>query len=136
MSAALTLYYDGKCPFCVAGMTRLHGWDKAGRLAFVDIAIPGFDPAHLGADLAALNRELYGLRADGRVLVGVDSILAAYTLAGQAWRVWPLRIKPLRPVLASAYRLFARHRYRVSRLLGIKKTPACIDGVCQNRNLF
>jgi predicted DCC family thiol-disulfide oxidoreductase YuxK len=30
----LTLYYDGKCPFCTTEMARLAGWDRAGRLAF------------------------------------------------------------------------------------------------------
>ena len=38
MSLALTLYYDGRCPFCIAAMRRLRQWDTAGRLAFTDIA--------------------------------------------------------------------------------------------------
>jgi len=37
MRTELTLYYDGKCPFCSAEMRRLAGWDRANRLDFVDI---------------------------------------------------------------------------------------------------
>jgi len=136
MSAALTLYYDGLCPFCVASMRRLRGWDRAGRLAFVDIAAPGFDPAPLGVGLAALRRELHALRADGVLLVGIDSMLAAYTLAGRARRVWLLRIRPLRPGLAALYRWFARHRYRMSRLLGYRLPPACDGDTCAIGNPF
>ncbi len=132
---ALTLYFDGRCPFCRAEMDRLGTWDGAGKLAFVDIAGAGFDPAPLGADLAALNRELYSRTAAGQVLVGLDSMLAAYTLAGRGWLVWPLRVAPLRPPLATLYRAFARHRYTISRWLGYKIAP-CKDGVCDIGNPF
>jgi hypothetical protein len=69
----LTLYYDGLCPFCVRSMGQLKNWDTAARLAFVDIAAPGFDPAPLGADMAALNREVHALTRDGKVLAGIDT---------------------------------------------------------------
>lgn len=134
-AAALTLYFDGNCPFCRAQMDKLARRDSAGRLAFVDIALPGFDPAPLGADLAALNREVYSMTADGRVLVGIDTMLAAYPLVGRRWRVLPLRIPVLRQLSAHLYRLFARHRYTVSRWLGYQ-VPHCSDGVCQNKNPF
>lgn len=127
----LTLYFDGKCPFCRAEMARLRGWDTAGRLAFTDISLPGFDPAILGASMADLNREMFSRRANGAILVGTASILAAYELVGRNWLVWPLRVPVLRSVLSFLYRLFARHRYTMSRLLGYRSAPACTDGVCQ-----
>ena len=133
---ALTLYFDGRCPFCAKEMRRLQHWNQAGRLAFVDIAQPGFDPSPLGVDLAALNRELHSTTGDGRLLVGIDSMLAAYTLVGRGWLVWPLRVRMLRPVLAACYRWFARHRYLISERLGYRlpsETRAggeCHGGVC------
>ncbi len=127
--SALTLYYDGTCPFCAAEMARLRAWDRGGRLAFTDIALPGFDPAHLNASMGDLNLELYSQRADGKVLVGIDSLLAAYTLVGRGWLVWPLRVPVLRDALAWLYRRFARNRYKMSALLGYK-APACPDGAC------
>jgi predicted DCC family thiol-disulfide oxidoreductase YuxK len=130
--AALILFFDNACPFCRSEMSRLRRWDRGGRLAFVDIAAPGFDPAPLGASLDAMNAQLHGLRADGAMLVGTDAILAAYTLAGRAWLVWPLRVAALRPMLAAAYRSFARNRYRISRWLRIDGArPACDGERCQ-----
>lgn len=132
---ALTLYYDGNCPFCMAEMRRLSAWNTASNLAFVDIARPGFDPGELGVDLAALNRALHSRTGEGRLLVGLDSMLAAYTLVGRGWMVWPLRLRPLRPLLAMLYRAFARHRYAMSRWLGYRK-PACDGDVCGIGNPF
>ncbi|MBC7684031.1 MAG: DUF393 domain-containing protein [Bdellovibrionales bacterium] len=134
MSAALTLYYDGNCPFCAREMKRLGGWDRAGRLAFVDVSLPGFDPAQLNATMAQLDAQLYSQTGAGAVLIGTDSMLAAYTLVGRGWMVWPLRVPLLRSVLSYLYRLFARHRYTISRLLGYKSV--CADGVCQPLNPF
>jgi len=74
---ALTLYFDGSCPLCVAEVRRLEAWDTAARLAFVDIALPGFDSSTLGVDLAALNRELHSKTQEGELLTGLDSMLAA-----------------------------------------------------------
>jgi predicted DCC family thiol-disulfide oxidoreductase YuxK len=128
----LTLYYDGHCGFCRAEMMRLRGWDRAGRIAFVDIAGAGFSPEPLGVSLQALNTELHARTADGRMLAGVDSILAAYTVVGQGWRVLPLRVAVLRPALSALYRGFARNRYRLSAWLG-RSAPACEGGVCERK---
>lgn len=136
MTPSLTLYYDGHCPFCAAEMTRLKHWNTAGHLHFVDIAEPGFDPTPLGVTMADLDRELHSRTADGAVLVGIDSMLAAYTLVGRGWLVMPLRVSFLRPTLATLYRKFARNRYRFSRWMGYKNIPVCKDGVCHVGNPF
>ncbi len=122
----LTLYYDGHCGICRAEMSRLRGWDSANRLAFADIAAPGFAPPP-GASMQALDLEMHALTADGRLLVGIDSLLAAYTLVGRGWMVAPLRVRLLRPAFSAMYRCLARNRYRLSTWLG---KPACTDGAC------
>lgn len=126
----LTLYFDGACPFCRTEMVRVSGWDTAGRLAFVDIAAPGFDPAELGLTMADLGREVVSRTATGELLIGIDTIWTAYALVGRAWLAWPLRVPGLRCVLAWLYRGFARHRYLFSRLLGYRAEAPCKDGVC------
>ena len=127
----LVLYFDGRCAFCATEMQRLAKWDVAGRLAFTDIAEPGFDPTPLGVDLSALNRELHGLTNDGRLLVGVDCLLIAYSLAGRSRLVWLLRFRLFRRLLAPCYRLFARHRSRISRWLGYRQPAICADDFCR-----
>lgn len=132
----LTLFYDGNCPFCAAEMARLQRWNSSGKLAFIDISQANFDPSPLGVDIAELDKELYSQRPNGEILIGIDSMLAAYTIVGKGWRVLPLRIKLLRPLWTSLYRKFARNRYRLSRLMGYKTIPHCKDGVCKRINPF
>ncbi|QGS31814.1 DUF393 domain-containing protein (plasmid) [Cupriavidus metallidurans] len=133
---ALVLYFDGKCPFCAAEMRRLSEWDTQHQLAFVDIAQEGFDCSSLNVDLAALNRELHGRTSDGRLLVGIDCMIAAYTLAGHGWLVLPLRVPGLRRVLANLYRAFAGNRYTLSRWLGYGTATACDGDSCGTGNPF
>jgi len=118
----LTLYYDGNCALCRAQMARLRQLDTACRLGFSDIAAPDFFPEALGVSKEALGTEIHALTADGRLMVGLDSIIAAYTAVGRGWLVAPLRIGVLRPLFVAMYRGLARHRYRLSR---------CADGVCK-----
>jgi predicted DCC family thiol-disulfide oxidoreductase YuxK len=136
MNTLLTLYYDGNCPFCATEMARLRKWDKLGHLGFVDIADAAFDPTQLGVEMADLQRELHGLTRSGTLLIGVDTILAAYTLVRRGYLVWPLRVPALRPALSPLYRLFARHRLRISDWLGYRPTPRCDGQHCSINHPF
>ncbi|OXI21552.1 thiol-disulfide oxidoreductase DCC family protein [Burkholderia sp. AU15512] len=129
-SSELVLYFDGRCPLCVAEIKRLGARDARRRLAFVDIAEPGFDPAPLGVDLPALNRELHARLPDGRMLTGVDSILAAQALTGRRWVVRLLRVPAVRGALALLYRRFARNWHAVSRWLGYRAEAPCDGAAC------
>ncbi len=135
-SIALELYFDGRCALCTAQMQRFARWDTEGRLAFVDIAAVGFDPAPLGVGLAALNREIHARTADGRVLAGIDSLIAACTAVGRGWAVWPLRVPGVRAACAAGYRVLARNRYALSSRFGGRPAPACDDGACPIGNPF
>lgn len=131
MDAALTLYFDGRCALCMREVHRLRRWDSHGRLAFVDIMQTDFSAAALGLEMAALQASLHSRTSDGRILAGIDSIAAAYALAGRGWMVWPLRIAPLRRLWAGLYAGIARKRYRLSRFAA----PACSGDVCR-RDFF
>jgi len=129
-SSELVLYFDGRCPLCAAQIRRLGARDTRQRLAFVDIAGPGFDPSPLGVDLPALNRELHARLPDGRMLTGVESILAAHALTGRRWLVRLLRVPVVRSALAPLYRRFARNRHAVSRRLGYHAEAPCDGAAC------
>ncbi|QGZ40983.1 putative DCC family thiol-disulfide oxidoreductase YuxK [Pseudoduganella flava] len=132
----LTLYYDGACPFCAAEAAALKRRDARGALAFIDIAAPDFRDCPPGTDLAALNARLHAVTRDGRLLQGLDSMQAAYTLVGLGWAVLLLRVRALRPALDWAYLRFARHRQRMSRWLGLAPAPRCDGTVCRPGGLY
>lgn len=111
----LTLFYDANCPVCALEMDHLRERDDSGRLRFVDIAAPGFESPLPGIALAQLDAEIHAQRPDGSVLRGVEVLRLAYAAVGLGWVMRPTGWAPLRPLADIGYRLFARHRRRISR---------------------
>ena len=77
-----TLLYDGSCPICAWEKRNLSRKDKHGKMVFIDIQALGFDPAQYGASMDALMARLYAVAADGRMVQGVDTIIASYRAVG------------------------------------------------------
>jgi len=131
----LTLYYDGHCPICRTEMQQLHARDAAGRLRLVDVRADGF-AAPEGASREALLQAIHGRTADGRLVVGVETLRLAYDAIGLGWvlafTAWPLLRRPSE----WAYRVFARHRFSMPAWLGLagfglrSRTTACNDDAC------
>jgi len=121
----LTLLYDGNCPICAFEMRRLAKLDRARRLAYRDIATPGFDAGRYGTTFEAMMGRMHALTADGRMLVGMDAIRAAYSAVGFGWVLAPTRLPWLRALADRAYLWFAGNRYAISRWLGMRCEGAC-----------
>jgi predicted DCC family thiol-disulfide oxidoreductase YuxK len=143
----LTLLYDGGCGICAFEIAELSRRDVAGRLALVDTAAEGFDARAWGFDAAALDAEIHGVRADGTVLRGLAALRAAYAAVGTGWMLGPTAWPLLKPLADSGYRVFARHRLGISRVLApvldrlalrrarrhAARVAACAAGVCGSR---
>jgi uncharacterized protein YbjT (DUF2867 family) len=121
----LTLLYDGACPICVYEMKRLASLDRRKRLAYRDIAAPGFDAGRYGTSFEAMMGRMHALTADGRMLVGLEAIRAAYRAVGLGWVLAPTRLPWLSRVADRAYAWFAEHRYAISRWLGMRCEGSC-----------
>ena len=114
-TTSLTLLYDASCPVCALEMDHLWERNAQGRLAFVDIADPSFEPAAWGATMAELQAQIHGVRPDGSHLVGLAALRQAYEAVGLGWVLGATAWPPLQPLANAAYRAFARHRQRISR---------------------
>ena len=124
MSAAIAdgrfrMLYDGACPICRREVLWLYR-RRPEAIDAVDITAADFNAAALGLglDCAQLNAALYGIRPDGSVTVGMESLREGYRRAGLGWLMaWTGRW-PARPAFDAFYRQFARNRMRISRWLG------------------
>ena len=127
----LTLFYDGRCPLCMKEIRHLRRWNSAGRVVFVDINSPDFATRYPHIDPETAMAILHGQLADGRVITGVDVTVAAWEQVGKGhwvrWLKWP----GVRRVSPALYRLFARNRHRLARLL--TGTSRCSEDDC-NKN--
>lgn len=112
----LTLLYDRACPVCRLEMDGLRDRARPGSLRFVDISAEGFDASPYGVSLDAMREAICAVSADGRLIQGVEVLRLAYAAAGLGWVLRPTAWPGLRQVFDQAYRVFARHRYEVSRV--------------------
>ena len=112
----LILLYDAGCAVCSLEMDHLRSRNHEGKLAFIDIATPGFDPTPFGATLAEMNAEIHARCADGQVIRGVQLLRLAYEAVGLGWVLRPTAWPLLRTLSDISYRLFARHRRSISRV--------------------
>lgn len=130
-----TVFYDGDCPLCRSEMGVLMRDNRAGRLHFVDIARPGFEAAALGVTQAALMARLHVLREDGRWLVGVPAVQAAYAATGHTRIAAALAHPVLARLAGPAYDWLADHRYRLPRwllrLVHLRAGRCAPDGACR-----
>lgn len=127
--STLTILYDGSCPICVVAMTKLARLDRASRLHFTNIAAPDFDAARYGVPLDALNARMHVVRDDKQLLVGMAAFRAVYGAVGLGWLVAPTKLPGVSRVFDALYALFARHRMRISRALGVR----CPGETCEVR---
>ncbi len=131
----LTLFFDGRCPVCRTEMTMLGSRHRSRRLRFEDVHAEGFTPP-AGATLADLLAAIHARTADGRIVVGVETLRLAYRAVGLGWLVAPTAWPLLRGPSERAYRWFARHRFEMPAWLGLaalglrsRSTP-CTDDKC------
>ena len=101
-------------------MSHLADRDRAHRLAFRDLAVPGNDASRYGVDRAAAMALLHVVRPDGTVLVGMDAIRAVYSTVGRGALLALTGLPGLRALADRAYAVLARHRIAASRLLGVR----------------
>ena len=116
--------YDGACPICSREVLWLHR-RRPEAIEAVDIAAKDFDAGVYGLTAGQVDAALYGIRPDGSVTVGMDSLREAYRLAGLDWLMNWTGWWPARPAFNAFYRWFASNRMHIGRLLG--RQDDCAD---------
>ena len=114
----LTLFYDGSCPLCQAEILFLSGRNEAGLIGFVDIHSKDNDPLAIGISCEQALAAMYGQFADGTLINGVPVFSEAYRRARLPFLAWLFSRNTLQPMFKIGYRIFAKNRHLISRLLG------------------
>lgn len=108
------VYFDGDCPLCRREIAYLRRADRRRRIRFTDIAAPGFSAAAVGLAGYGLMAEIHGRLPDGAVIRGVEVFRRLYSAVGWGPLVRLSRLPGIRLGLDVAYRVFARHRLRLT----------------------
>lgn len=112
------LLYDGDCPLCRREARFLQRRNQQGRLAFEDIAAPGFDPTVYHTTRAELMGVIHGIFPDGRLVRKLAVFREAYRAIGLGWLLAPTGWPGLSWLADRGYEWFARHRMTIGKRLG------------------
>jgi predicted DCC family thiol-disulfide oxidoreductase YuxK len=118
-AAPLTVAYDGECPLCRAAARRLEKLDSNGRLTLVPFQelVPG-DHESRGSRLGELAGALHVFRPDGSSVSGGHAVLEVAAAVPRLRPVAALgRLPIVNRLVDPLYRLVARHRHSLSRLI-------------------
>lgn len=126
----LQIFFDGSCPVCAAEMDVYRRKEHAGRLQFVDISLPGFDPTPYGITMEAFMHEMHAIDREHHVYRGVEAFRAIWqAFPASTWYglLGALVTLPGVNLLArTAYWCFARIRKFLS-----ANSEECHDGTCR-----
>ncbi len=109
--ADLTVLYDGGCPLCLREVSFLRRRDQHGRLAFVDVDAPDYNPeAWEGISYRDAMARIHAIRSDGTVLMNVAVFREAYRLIGLGWLYAPTTWPLVQPLVNRLYDIWAGKR--------------------------
>lgn len=80
----IRVLYDSDCPLCMREIDFLRGKDAGkGKISFVDIADPAYDPAeNQGISYEQGMERIHGIRRDGTVVKDVEVFRYLYEAVG------------------------------------------------------
>ena len=126
----LQIFYDGSCSVCAAEMDVYRRKEHGGRLLFVDISAPEFDPLPYGVSLDAFMYEMHAIDHEGHVYCGVEAFRAIWQAFPTSTRYGLLAALVSLPGVNFLARLIYRGFARIRRYLPENRT-ACKDGTCR-----
>jgi predicted DCC family thiol-disulfide oxidoreductase YuxK len=110
----LRVFFDGGCGVCTSEMRTYRTREHGGRLVFIDIRAPWFDPAPYSITGEEFLHELHAIDASGHVYRGVDAFRAIWKAFPDSRKYDMLNAIVLIPgvnlVSKILYRAFARIR--------------------------
>jgi len=113
----MRVFYDGACPIC----SREIGWLKRripeGNVNFEDLSLLQQDGSRCGISRKSLMQEIHAITPNGEVLKGMEVIRRLYVEAGLGWILSPTGWPGLKRLFDFAYRVFARNRAQLGRVL-------------------
>ena len=119
---SVVVYFDGACPLCTKEVNFVRRLDRRSRVAFADIAAPGFDAAATGRTHDELMARIHAQLPDGTLVEGIEVFRRMYAAVGLGPLVALTRIPGISHLLDAGYRWFASNRLRL--------TGRCDNGAC------
>ncbi|MEJ2142943.1 MAG: DUF393 domain-containing protein [Gammaproteobacteria bacterium] len=110
----LTIFYDSRCPLCLAEMQHLAKHDKDNRLRLIDLHACDLSRLYPHINKQQAMQHLHGQLDSGELLYGLDVTCKAWSLVGKYRWLKILRWPLFKPVADLGYQFFARYRENIT----------------------
>lgn len=114
------MIYDGDCLFCRYWIERWRSLtgDRIDYLPYQDPRVAGWFPE---IPLEAFTHAVQLVEPDGRITSAAEAVLRALAyVPGRRWPLWTYeRVPGVRPITEATYRVVARHRSALAKLMRI-----------------
>jgi len=117
------VFFDGECPLCLREINLLKRLDRRNQILFTDIAASDFAADDYRKSMNDFMSEIHGRLPGGQWIVGVEVFRQLYAAVGLGAIVSITRLPVVSHGLEWGYRLFAKHRLRL--------TGRCTADTCQ-----
>ena len=112
--------YDDNCPICAAGAVRLEKLDRMGLVRCVPLSEIPERPDMRTLSRAKLKDQMHLITPEGKVYRGAEAAGVLATLFPGSRLLGEFILLPgVRSVARRVYRLVARHRFKISRLVSL-----------------
>ncbi len=112
----LSIFYDGKCPLCLAEIHVLKNNNRQQLLTFIDVHDNNALGETVSCDLAL--KVIHAQLASGKVIKGPKVFEEAYKRSDLKIMKWLFSFKLFQGLYAVFYPLFAKFRHQISKLIG------------------
>ena len=110
----LQLFYDGACPLCRREVAWIRKLDRRSQIMLTDISAGEFQPAAFDCSREQLMSKMHARLPDGQWVTGMEAFRRIYAAIGFRWLIPVTRLPVISHLLEAGYRLFARHRLRIT----------------------
>jgi len=131
--AVVAALFDGDCGVCSRSSAWFGPRNGAGRVERLDLRDPVAAERFPQLDPEAVRALMHVVLPDGRVVIGLDAVIAVLAELSGAWPAVAtlLRVPGLHWLADKVYRLFARNRLFFNRwFTPVSDAPVCEGDVC------
>ena len=112
----LTIYYDGRCPLCLAEIHFLKHHNQRGLLAFVSLQEIDASCDDINCELAY--KTIHARLGNNEIITGPEVFYEAYKRTDLKLLNYLFSLRIIRFIYAKFYVLFAKYRHQISKLIG------------------
>ena len=110
------MLYDSDCPLCMREVNMLRRRDASnGRIKFVDIADPSYDPAdNAGIDYQTAMERIHAILPDGTTVTDVEVFRRLYAEVGLGWVYAATQVPAVERAANALYGVWAKYRMQLT----------------------